>query len=45
MAMVADTKPSLEYKDIDIPTPGKGQAVVQIEYTAQNPTDGEQQSF
>lgn len=43
MAMVASAKPSLEYKQIDIPEPGQGQVTVQIEYVAQNPTDGEQQ--
>lgn len=42
MAMVASSKPSLEYKEIDTPRPGPGQAVVQIDYVAQNPTDGEQ---
>lgn len=41
MAMVANSTPSLEYKEISVPRPGQGQVVIEILYTAQNPTDGE----
>lgn len=43
MAMVANSTPSLEYKEINVPRPGPGQVLVEISYVAQNPTDGKLQ--
>lgn len=39
MAMVTGPGPSLEYKQVDTPKPGKGQLLVQVQYAAQNPTN------
>lgn len=39
MAMVTGPGPSLEYKQVDTPKPGKGQMLVQVQYAAQNPTN------
>lgn len=39
MAMVTGPGPSLEYKQVHTPKPGKGQMLVQVQYAAQNPTN------
>ncbi|KAJ9662189.1 hypothetical protein H2198_001540 [Neophaeococcomyces mojaviensis] len=39
MAMVASSGPALQYRPVDMPSPGSGQAVVEISHVAQNPTD------